>query len=101
MKYYVIEGRNIGTIGNPEIIESIMYVTDDKMEAARYEDSLRKTYKDRTIVDCWMRSGEEIEKAKRAKDLYNSLTEEQKHEYITVDGRKYIKTLYEYNNKNK
>ena len=71
-----------------------MFVTEDKMEAVRYEDSLRKTYKDRATVDCYVYSEDELEKMKSAKARYDALTEEQKHEYITVDGRKYIKALY-------
>lgn len=98
MKYYVFEGRNIGIKGKPEFVETVMFATDDKMEASKFEDELRKTYKDRTIVDCYVKSEEEIDRAKRAKERYEALSEEQKHEFITVDGRTYIKALYEHKN---
>ena len=98
MKYYVFECRNVGRIGNPQFVETVMFATDDKMEASKFENELRKTYKDRTIVDCYVKSEEEIDRAKRAKERYEALTEAQKHEFITVDGRTYIKALYEHKN---
>ena len=62
MMYYVIEYRNIGMRGMPRFVETIKLATPDKHEASRFEDELRKTYKDRTMVDCFIRTEEEMGK---------------------------------------
>lgn len=95
MRYYVIENRNIGVRGKPEMVETVKYVTENRLEAAKYESELRKTYKDRIIVDCFVRSEEELEKEKKFREIYDNLTDEQKKDFIEVDGRKYIRCLYE------
>ena len=99
MKYYVIENRNIGTIGKPEFLETVIY-TGTKEECARVEDEKRKEYKDRTVVDCFTRSEEERNKIEKANALWSSLTEEQKKETIIVNGKTYIKAIYEFNKNN-
>lgn len=95
-KYFVIENRNIGTIGGSDFVESVLFV-GTKQECSKYEDYKRKEYKDRTLVDCYTIS--ESEKNKREEDskFYDSLTEAQKAEIIDVDGKKYVKAVYERN----
>lgn len=88
MRYYVIESRKTGGT-------TVVYSSTDEMEAARYEDELRKSYADRTVVDCYIKTDEEIERTAKAVEKYNALTEEQKKEFVFINGRKYIKALCE------
>lgn len=97
MKYYVIEKRNVGTIGNPSMSTTIISVLTDNIEALNECEDLRKTYKDKTIIDCYVLSEKDIEKIEKAKERYESLTETEKQDIIEVDGRKYIRALYEIN----
>lgn len=104
MKYYVIENRNIGLRGMPEFVETVKFVTEDKRQAVRYEHELRKTYKDRGIVDCYTMSEKEREEAeeqaRESKKIWESMTEEEKNDIIEVDGKRYFRKIYE-KNKNK
>lgn len=99
MKYYIIEKRNVGTMGNPSILTTIVSVHEDKIEALNQCEDLRKTYKDKTIVDCYVLSEEDIKKIEKAKERYESLTEIEKQDVVEVDGRKYVRALYEMNKK--
>lgn len=105
MKYYVIENRNIGLRGMPEFVETVKFVTEDKRQAVRYEHELRKTYKDRGIVDCYTMSEKEIEEAeeqaRESKKIWESMTEEEKNDIIEVDGKRYFRKIYEKNNNKK
>lgn len=96
--YYVIENRNIGVADKPEFVETILF-TGTKTECAAYEDKRRKEYKDRTMVDCFVRSESEMKRIKEINEFWNSLTKEEKKEMVVVDGKKYNKALYEFNNK--
>ena len=82
---------------NGKFIESVMLSTNDKAAAVEYENELRKKYKDRTTIDCFIKTDEEMEKTEKAKKRYDELTEEQKNDIIEVDGKKYIRALYEAN----
>lgn len=75
----------------------MLIVFRDNIEALNEYEDLRKTYKDKTIVDCYVLSEEDIEKIEKAKERYESLTETEKQDIIEVDGRKYIRALYEIN----
>jgi hypothetical protein len=50
-------------------------------------------------MDCYTISGAEMRKAEEAKEYWDTLTEEEKHDYIEVDGKKYIRKIYERNHK--
>lgn len=96
-KYYVIENRNVGFRGMPEIVETVLFVGTQK-ECLSYANRKRKEYKDRIIVDCFVKSETERNKTKEFNELWNSLTDEEKKETITVNGKKYNKALYELHN---
>lgn len=40
-KYFVVENRNIGTVGKPEFVETVLF-SGTKEECAAYEDSKRQ-----------------------------------------------------------
>lgn len=96
-KYYVIENRNVGLIGSPEFVETILF-SGTKEECATYEDMKRKEYKDRTAVDCFIQSETERNKIMLINDFWNTLTDEEKKETIMVSGKKYNKALYDFHN---
>lgn len=94
-KYYVIENKNIGSIGNPEFVESILFV-GTKTECLEYEDAKRKEYKDLTVVDCFVQSESDRNRIKFVRNFWDTLTDEEKEETIIADGRKYNKALYNF-----
>lgn len=99
MLYYVVENRNVGTIGNPEMLETVIY-SGSKEDCARYEGHKRKEYEDnRHMVDCWTISKDEYEKQQQVAKEYDELTEEERKDFITVGGKKYIRKIWEKNNK--
>ena len=57
-----------------------------------------KEYKDRTVVDCFVQSESERNKIMLVNDFWNTLTDEEKKETITVNGKKYNKALYDFHN---
>lgn len=95
--YYVIENRNIGVADKPEFVETILF-TGTKEECAAYEEKKRKEYKDRTMVDCFVQSEFDRKRIKEINEFWNSLTKEEKKEIIIVDGKKYNKALYNFQN---
>lgn len=100
MKYFVIENRNTGLKGCPEMKQTILF-SGTKEECAKFEHEKRKEYKNRETEDCFIWSEEEMENVKRAKERWDNLTEEQKTETITVNGRTYLKALYDEKHRNK
>ena len=96
-KYYVIENRNVGLVGKPEFVETVLF-SGTKAECVAYEDSKRKEYKDKTVVDCFVQSESERNKIMLVNDFWNTLTDEEKKETITVNGKKYNKALYDFHN---
>lgn len=93
-EYVVIENRNVGLMGIPRFVTTEVF-SGTKAECVKYENELRKTYKDRTRIDCWTQKKED----ENPYDLYNSLTPEEKQDIIEVDGKKYIRKMYEANRK--
>lgn len=71
-------------------------------EMSKREDSLRKECRrvdpDGVEMDCYIISQAEAKKREEAKNRWDSLTEEDKKDIIEVDGRKYIRKIYEMNN---
>lgn len=70
-------------------------------EMTKREDALRKECRrvdpDGTEMDCFLISEAEAKRRFEAAEFYDSLTKEQREETITVDGKKYIKAIYEKN----
>ena len=56
---------------------------------------LRKEDQDGALIDVYVMSDAEIEKLEKARNLWDTLTEEDKKDYIVVDGKKYIRKIYE------
>ena len=96
-KYFVVENRNVGSVGRPEFVETILF-SGTKAECVAYEDAKRKEYKDTTMVDCFIQSETERNKIILVNDFWNTLTEEEKSETIMVNGKKYNKALYDFHN---
>lgn len=94
-KYYVVENKNIGAIGKPMMVESVIF-TGTKSECLQYEEVKRKEYIDRTVIDCFTISEKEYQKLKDRKEFWDSLSPEEKKETIVVNGNKYNKALYEH-----
>ena len=99
-KYFVIENRNVGLVGRPEFVKTVLF-SGTKEECVAYEDSKRKEYEDRTVVDCFIQSETERNKMLLVKDFWNTLTDEEKKETIIIDGKKYNKALYDFYNGNR
>ena len=69
---------------------------------AKYEalsKECRKKDPEQIVVSCYMRSEKQIKKSKEVCDRWDNLTEEDKKDIIEVDGRKYIRKIYEANHK--
>ena len=70
-------------------------------EASKYEDDLRKACRasdpDGAELDCYMQSDEDIQKEADAISFWDTLTEEDKKDIIVVEGREYIRKVYEHN----
>ena len=82
-----------------------IFFDSDKMACARFEqrEKYRKKYGNDffSIIDCYTMSDEVLEKERKIAERWDRLTEEQKHETIEVDGKTYIKALYEANRQKK
>lgn len=100
VRYFVVENRNAGSIGNPEFVETILF-SGTKEECVAYEAAKRREYKDRAMADCFIQSETERTKIMLVNDFWNALTEEEKSATITVNGKKYSKALYDFCNKKK
>ena len=93
-KYYVVENKNIGAIGNPMMTEAVIF-TGTKSECLQYEEVKRREYKDRIMIDCFTISEKEYKKLEERKEFWDSLSPEEKKEAMVVNGKKYNKTQYE------
>ena len=64
-----------------------------------YEDALRDQIRaqdpDGDELDCYVISDEQIEKRVAAIEKWEHLTEEEKNDYVTVGGWKYIRAVYD------
>lgn len=94
--YYVIENRNVGTIGQPEFVETILFA-GSKEQCVEYEDYRRNNYKDkdRIVADCWVVSDKERKKKMMLAEFWKSLPAKERKETITVNGKTYYKALYD------
>lgn len=86
----------LATAGHEEVV-----FVGDKMSCARYEDSLRKECRrrdpDGVEIDCYTKSPSQMLRDQLAKNRWDELTEEEKHDFIEVDGRKYVRKIWEAN----
>lgn len=96
-KYFVIENRNVGMIGKPDFVETVLFI-GTKEECVKYENEKRKEYKDRMVVDCFVQSESERNRLAMINDFWNNLSDEEKNETIVVNGKKYNKALYDFHN---
>lgn len=92
----VLENRNVGTIGRPHFIETILFRGSEK-ECVEYEDEKRKEYRRiygdnfSFTVNCWTEEEKKIDYIKALNNYKNSLTKEQSEEVVIIDGKKYMK----------
>ena len=104
MIYYVKQNRNVGIAGHPSFEETTLYA-GSKEDCIAFETEKRKEYRQAfgndyaAVIDCYTISAEKLKQDEEAEEFWNSLTEEQKNEIIVVDGKKYVKALYEKNHK--
>lgn len=84
-----------------------LFFDNDKMACTRFEEEKREEYRRKygndffSIIDCYTRSDEELEKERKTAERWDKLTEEQKQETIEINGKTYIKALYEANHPEK
>lgn len=86
--HYVIESVWNGY----EMVETVLY-SGSFMDCSAYIYGLRKY--DNITSGLYIRSESDIKKAEDNRAFYNTLTPEQKREVIVVDGRTYVKAIYE------
>lgn len=79
--------------------EEVFFSTEDRMEACRYSDDLRKKLRkiDKTggICDCYIKDDEEKVDTSLFDSLFDSLTKEEKKDIIEIDGHRYIRKMWE------
>ena len=72
-------------------------------ECRQYEDMARKKLRaikgneNGEVADCWVWSDEELEATQAARDFWNTLTPEDKKDIIEIDGKQYIRKIWERN----
>lgn len=100
MTYYVIENRNVGMVGSPSFVETVLFSGTEE-ECVAFETEKRKEYRATfgdefgVAVDCSTISAEKLKASKEAEDFWESLSDEEKNEKIVVDGATYNKAIYE------
>lgn len=88
----------LGTVAGEEIVAE----GDREEIQAKYEalsKECRKKDPEQIVVSCYMRSEKQIKKSKEVCDRWDKLTEEEKKDIIEVDGRRYVRKIYEANHK--
>lgn len=88
----------LGTLAGEELVAE----GDREEIQAKYEalsKECRKKDPEQIVVSCYMKSEKQIKKAKEVCDRWDELTEEDKKDIIEVDGRKYIRKIYEAHHK--
>ena len=86
----------LSTRGNEEVV-----AVGTREEMVKREDPLRKECRkydpDGAEMDCYIISEAEARKVEEGKKLWESLTEEDKKDIIEIDGRKYVRKIWERN----
>lgn len=87
----------LSTRGSDEIV-----AIGAKSEIQAQEELLRKECRakdpDGAELDCYIRSESELRRQEASRKRWDSLTEDQKHDYVIVNGKKYVRAIYEANN---
>lgn len=86
-------------INTAEKGEELVFVSDDRATAVAYEEDLRTALRvqdpDGTQIDCYTLSEEEVRRDLAEREFYKTLTEEQKQDIIEVDGRRFVRAIWE------
>lgn len=82
--------------GERELLETF----ENAKDAAVYEDKARKNIRTGAnsggvFADVATYTTEELERIREAAARYETLTDEEKNDHIVVDGKKYIRKIYE------
>ena len=81
--------------------EQVVFISQDRKEITEKEDMLRKACRhidpEGVELDCFVRSAEEADRISEARAFYESLSYEDKHDFIVVDGRTYVRKIWERN----
>lgn len=89
--YFVIENEWNGF----EFVQTVLF-SGTQEECLAFEDAHRKSYNhDRTTCDCFTRSESELNQIEDNRRFYETLTADQKADFIVVDGKKYVRAIYE------
>ena len=70
--------------------EQVVFISQDR-KACRHIDP------EGVELDCFVRSAEEADRISEARAFYESLSYEDKHDFIVVDGRTYVRKIWERN----
>lgn len=88
----------LGTLAGEELVAE----GDREEIQAKYEALSKECIKkdpEQIVVSCYMKSERQLAKEKEVCDRWDELTEEDKKDIIEVDGRKYIRKIYEAHHK--
>lgn len=97
MQYMVFEAKRCGF----KIESTMIYSSEDKKDCARMEVEKRQEYRKVygpeyfCFIDCFTRSEKELEESRSIEEAWNKLTPEERKEMIEVDGKRYIRAIYE------
>lgn len=87
----------LSTRGNEDVV-----AIGSKEEMQAQEELLRKECRakdpDGAEMDCYILSETELKEREASRQRWETLTEDQKHDYVIVNGRKYVRAIYESNN---
>lgn len=97
MKYMVFEAKRSGF----QIESTMIYSSEDKQKCVRFEIQKRQEYRKVygpeyfSFIDCFTRSEKELEESRIIKETWDKLTPEERKDKIEVDGKQYIRAIYE------
>lgn len=86
----------LNTRGNEEVV-TVGTLDEMKKRESSLRKEIRKSDPDGTEMDCYLISEEEAKRRDEAIDFYDNLSDTDKTDYIIVDGKKYIRKIYEKN----
>ena len=89
----------LNTRGTEEVVEvgELEYIRE-RENALRKE--CRKSDPDGVEIDCYVMSELQARRNEQTKKFWETLTDEDKKDIIEIDGRKYIRKVYEMRHKN-
>lgn len=86
----------LNTRGNEEVV-TVGTLDEMKKRETSLRKEIRKSDPDGTEMDCYLISEDEAKRRDEAIDFYDNLSDADKTDYIIVDGKKYIRKIYEKN----